>query len=180
SRRVTTATIPSTRRLSEVARHLVIPDGIVTTGWPAVEARCREWGDEFDEWQRGLGRVMLGKRDGGEYASTVGGITLSIPRQVAKTFLVGRTVFALCAEFPGLKVLWTAHRARTATNTFRSLQGFARRKAVRPHLARTRNDGIRAANGEQEIQFANGSVIMFGARETDRKSTRLNSSHVKI
>lgn len=160
------ATRPSTRRLSEVARHVVIPSGIVTTGWPAVERRCREFGDEFDEWQRGAGRVILGKRADGSYAATVGGVVLSIPRQVAKTFLVSRIVFALCVEFPGLKVLWTAHRTRTSTNTFRSLQGYAQRKAVRPHLAQTRNDGIRTANGEQEIQFANGSVIMFGARET--------------
>lgn len=154
-------TTPSTRRLSEVARHVVIPSGIVTTGWPAVESQCREFGDEFDEWQRGLGRVVLGKRDDGIYAATIGGITLSIPRQVAKTFLVGRIVFALCVLFPGLKVLWTAHRTRTATNTFKSLQGYAKRKKVAPHIA-----GIRTTNGEQEIQFTNGSVIMFGARET--------------
>ncbi len=146
----------------------MIPEGIVTTGWPQVEAQCAEWGDEFDEWQRGLGRVMLGRRESGEYASTVGGITLSIPRQVAKTFLVGRTVFGLSAQFPGLKVLWTAHRTRTATNTFRSLEGYAKRKAVAPHIKPGRRDGmgIRAANGEQEIPFRNGSNIMFGARET--------------
>jgi hypothetical protein len=159
-------TTPSTRRLSEVARHVVIPSGIETTGWAAVERRCREFGDEFDEWQRGAGRVILGRRADGIYAATVGGVTLSIPRQVAKTFLVGRIVFALCVEFPGLKVLWTAHRVRTATNTFKSLQGFAKRKNVRAHLAPTRNEGIRTANGEQEIAFANGSIIMFGARET--------------
>jgi hypothetical protein len=144
----------------------VIPSGIVTTGWPAVEAKCQEFGDEFDEWQRGAGRVILGKRADGIYAATVGGITLSIPRQVAKTFLVGRIIFALCVLFPGTKVLWTAHRTRTATNTFKALQAYAKRKQVRIHLAPTRTDGIRTTNGEQEIQFANGSVIMFGARET--------------
>lgn len=154
------ATRGSTRRLSEVARHLVIPEGIVTTGWPQVEAQCREWGVEFDEWQRGLGRVALGKRESGEYAATIGGITMSIPRQVAKTFWTSRTVFALCAQFPGLRVLWTAHRARTATNTFRSLQGFSQRKAVAPFVR-----SVRQANGEQEIEFRNGSIIMFGARE---------------
>ena len=151
---------PSTRRLSEVARHVVIPQGIVTTGWPAVESKCREFGVEFDEWQRGLGRVILGKRSDGVYASTIGGVTLSIPRQVAKTFLVARIVFALCALFPGTKVLWTAHRTRTATNTFKSLQGFCRLRKVAPYVA-----SIRVANGEQEILFTNGSVMMFGARE---------------
>jgi len=104
--------------------------------------------------------VILGKRENGEYAATVGGVTLSIPRQVAKTFLVGRIVFALCALFPNLKVLWTAHRTRTATNTFQSLQGFAKRKQVVPYISH-----IRTANGEQEIGFVNGSRIMFGARE---------------
>lgn len=153
-------TKPSTLRLSEVARHVVIPDGIVTTGWTSVEAQCREFGDEFDEWQRGLGKVILGKRADGIYASTIGGITLSIPRQVAKTFLVGRIIFALCVLFPGMTVLWTAQRTRTSTRTFQSLQGFAKRSKVAPYI-----DHTRTANGEQEIGFRNGSVIMFGARE---------------
>ena len=166
-------TSPSTSRLSEVARHVVIPSGITSTGWPAVEAKCAEFGDEFDEWQRGAGKVILGKRADGIYAATVGGITLSIPRQVAKTFLVGRIVFALCVLFPGLTVLWTAHRTRTSTGTFQKLQGLARRKAVAPHISH-----IRTTNGEQEIGFTNGSVIMFGAREagsTSRCSTRRRS-----
>lgn len=157
------ATNPSTRRLSEVARHVVIPSGVVSTAWPAVERRCAEFGDEFDEWQRGAGRVMLGKRASGEYAATVGGITLSIPRQVAKTFLVGRIVFALCTLFPNLTVLWTAHRTRTTSKTFGSLRGFAMRQSVSKYLRAV--NPIRSANGEQEIHFANGSVIMFGARE---------------
>jgi len=155
-----TATKSSTRKLSEVARHVVMPSGIVSTGWRDVEDQCREFGDEFDEWQRGAGSLILGKDTEGIYTATVGGVTISIPRQVAKTFLVGRIVFALCVLFPGLKVLWTAHRTRTSTNTFKSLQGYARRKSVAPHV-----ESIRTANGEQEIAFVNGSVIMFGARE---------------
>lgn len=154
------ATKRSTLRLSEVARHVVIPEGIVSTGWREVRDQCAEFGDSFDTWQDGAGQVMLGKRKDGLYAATVGGITLSIPRQVAKTFLVGRIIFALCVLFPGLKVLWSAHRARTSTMTFRNLQGFARRKKVAPHIS-----AIRTANGEQEIVFTNGSIIMFGARE---------------
>lgn len=153
-------TKPSGRKLSEVARHVVYPQGIVSTAWPLVAARCSEWGIEFDAWQSGLGQVMLGKRANGEYAATVGGVTLSIPRQVAKTFLVSRTVFALCSLHAGLTVLWTAHRTRTATNTFDGLRGFARQAAVAPYIA-----VIRATNGEQEIRFTNGSRIMFGARE---------------
>ncbi|MET7867972.1 hypothetical protein [Micromonospora taraxaci] len=132
----------------------------MSTGWPAVREKCREFGDVFDEWQEGAGRAILGKRADGIYAATIGGVVLSIPRQVAKTFLVGRIIFALCVLFPGFKAIWTAHRTRTATNTFKALQGFARRKKVAPYIAY-----IRTANGEQEIGFRNGSVIMFGARE---------------
>ncbi|SDN79315.1 terminase [Geodermatophilus sp. DSM 45219] len=149
-------------RLSEAARHVVLPSGITSTGWPAVEQQLREFGVEFDEWQQGLSRAVLGKRADGLYAATVGGVVLSIPRQVAKTFLVSRLIFALCVLFPGLKVLWTAHHNRTITNTFRGLQGFAQHPKVAPFLA---HNGIRTANGEQEIRFLNGSIIMFGARE---------------
>ncbi|WP_402465772.1 hypothetical protein [Isoptericola aurantiacus] len=162
----TVATVErSELRLSEVARHVVIPSGIVDTLWFEIEQQCREFGVVFDVWQDGLGQVTFGLRDDGLYAATVGGITLSIPRQVAKTFFVSRAIFALCVLFPNLTVLWTAHRTRTATQTFQKLQGFAKRKRVAPHLAPGRNDGIRTTNGEQEIRFRNGSVIMFGARE---------------
>lgn len=152
----------STPRLSEAARHVVIPSGIVTTGWSSVKAKGAELGIFFDEWQDGTGRIALGKRSDGKYAATIGGVVLSIPRQVGKTFLVGSIVFILCVLFPGLTVIWTAHRTRTTTNTFRSLQGMARRKKIAPHIAR---NGIRTANGEQEIRFRNGSAILFGARE---------------
>lgn len=157
----------STLRLSEVSRHVVIPEGIVDTLWFEVEERCREFGDTFDVWQDGLGQVTLGLDENGMFAATVGGVTISIPRQVAKTFIVGRIVVALCTLFPNLTVLWTAHRLRTTTNTFLKLKGYVTRRAVRPHLRPGRNLGtaIRDANGEQEIPFANGSTILFGARE---------------
>jgi hypothetical protein len=157
---VRSPTKPSTPRLSEVARHVVIPKGIVTTGWPAVRAKAAELGIHYDPWQDGIGTLTLGKRRNGKYAATVGGIVWSIPRQVGKTFTVGSMLMVLCILFPGLKVIWTAHRTRTATSAFRSMQGMARRKRFAPHIKH-----IRTANGEQEIAFRNGSVIMFGARE---------------
>jgi hypothetical protein len=158
-------TKPSPPKLSEAARHLVYPSGIVTTGWPRIERRLVDMGVEFDPWQQGAARLILGKRKDGKYAATVGGVVWSIPRQVGKTFTIGSLLIAMCIEFPGFKVLWTAHRTRTATDAFRSMQGMVKRKRVRPHLAAGRNDGIRTANGEQEIAFRNGSSIMFGARE---------------
>jgi hypothetical protein len=151
---------PSSPRLTEVARHVVIPKGIVTTAWPRVVAKCADMGVTFDEWQNGIGAVALGKRKDGKYAATVGGVVLSIPRQVGKTFLVGMIIIALCALFPGLTVLWSAHRTRTATKTFQTLKGLTSRKKIKPYMLDPRN-----SNGEQEIRFKNGSVIMFGARE---------------
>ena len=160
-------TKPSTPRLSEAARHLVVPRGIVTTGWPQVVAKGLELGLGFDWWQDSLGKAVLGKRKDGKYAATVGGVVLSIPRQVGKTYFVGALLMIMCILFPGLKVVWTAHRTRTATNTFRALQGMAKRKRIAPHIALNERGklAIRTANGEQEIGFRNGSIIMFGARE---------------
>jgi hypothetical protein len=153
-------TKPGTRLLSDVARHVVVPDGIVASGYPAVRDRCRDLGILHDDWQQGLGRLALAKRADGKYAATVGGVVLSIPRQVGKTFLVGSIAFALGLLYPGFTVIWTAHRTRTSNETFRKMQGLAGRSKVKPHVA-----DIRRANGEQEITFANGSRIMFGARE---------------
>lgn len=126
-----------------------------------MAARIEEWGDSFDVWQVGIGQAVLGKRADGMYACTIGGVVLSIARQVAKTFIVGRILFALASLFPGMKIIWTAHRVSTTGNTFRNLRRFAKSRRVAPYIAY-----IRATNGEQEIGFTNGSVIRFGARES--------------
>ncbi len=140
---------------------MVVPSGIVTTGWGAVYRRIREFGDVFDQWQQDAGSLILGKREGGEHAATVGGITLSIARQVAKTFMVGRIVFALCTLFPDLTVIWTAHRLRTSDETFRKMSALCQKRSVAKYI-----DGKpREANGQQEIRFKTGSRILFGARE---------------
>jgi len=117
-------------------------------------------GVSFDPWQHGIGSIALGKRRSGKYAATVGGIVMSIPRQVGKTFLVGMIMIALCVIYPGFTALWTAHRTRTASMTFASMQAMVKKKKIWPHI-----DAIRTSNGEQEIRFKNGSIIMFGARE---------------
>ncbi len=153
-------TKPSTYRLSEVARKVVLPAGVTHTGWPAVEARCRDLGVRFRPWQVGAGKVILAKRSNGKYAATIGGTGMSIPRQVGKTFLVGAIVFALCLLRPGLTVIWTAHRLRTAGETFKKMQGFARRAKVKPFIAK-----VVLGSGEEEIVLTNGSRILFGARE---------------
>ena len=152
-------TAPSTPRLSEYAKHFVFPAGIERTVWTRVEAKGEELGLRFDWWQSQLGTVCLGYGGDGKYVATVGGIGLSIPRQVGKTFFVLATLVILCILFPGLQVVWTAHHLRTSTRTFTALRGICKRRKVAPHVK-----AMRAANGEQQVEFMNGSVIMFGAR----------------
>ena len=149
----------STPKLSDVARHVVVPQGVATTGWPAVKAKAAELGVTFRWWQEPIGRIILGKRADGKYASTIGGTGLSIPRQVGKTFLVGMVVFALCLLRPKLTVVWSAHRVRTAEETFKKLQALTRRKRISPFVSR-----VILGSGEESIEFTNGSRILFGAR----------------
>lgn len=150
----------STSKLSEIAKHVVAPQGVVSTGWPAVEAKCAELGVRFRSWQPDVGRLILSKRADGKYAATVGGTGMSIPRQVGKTFLVGAIVFALCLLRPNLTVIWTAHRLRTAEETFGKMQVFASRKRIKPHIRK-----IVLGSGDEAIEFHNGSRVLFGARE---------------
>lgn len=159
-------TATSTPRLSEYALAFKFPDGIKKTVWTRVEAKGKELDLGFDWWQSQLGTVCLGYGDDGQYVATVGGVGLSIPRQVGKTYFVLALLVIMCILFPGLQVVWTAHHLRTSTKTFTTLRGICRRKKVAPHIA---IDGrgkpaIRSSNGEQEVIFRNGSKIMFGAR----------------
>ena len=147
-------------KLSDLARHVIVPPKLASTGWPAVRDKCQELGIRFDPWQDGAGRIILSKHSDGTYATSVGGVVMSIPRQVGKTFLLGAIVFALCLLTPGITVIWTAHRLRTAAETFSTMQGMSRRRKIAPHIAK-----IVLGSGEEEIQFANGSRILFGARE---------------
>lgn len=151
--------VSSTPRLSEYSKQFVFPAGIVRTVWPRVEAKGAELGLGFDWWQSQLGSVCLGYGADGRYVSTVGGIGMSIPRQVGKTYFVLAMLVILCVLFPGLQVVWTAHHLRTSTKTFTVLRGICRRKRVAPYVR-----ALRAANGEQQVEFTNGSTIMFGAR----------------
>lgn len=158
---------PDAPSLREAAKHLIVPDGIERTVWPKVKYRLDTMGVRLDRWQEGFCRAALGVRDDGKYAATVGGVGASIPRQVGKTFLISHLMIAMCVEFPGLRVIWTSHHGRTTTNTFRAVQDAVRRPKVMLHLKKNnRNQGIRTGAGEQEIEFSNGSIMMFGARES--------------
>ncbi|AGK85758.1 putative terminase [Mycobacterium phage 33D] len=77
----------STATLSEVARHVIAPQGIVSTAWPSVRATCGAMGLGFDLWQDDLGKLICAKRDDGLYAADM--FAMSIPRQTGKTYLLG-------------------------------------------------------------------------------------------
>lgn len=158
---VQSKTKPGTQKLSEVARLVVAPDGITATGWPAVAALCNQkLGIEFDGWQDGAGRLILAKRADGKLAAMIGGVGISIPRQVGKTYLIAAIVFALCILRPGLLVIWSAHHARTHEETFLGMQAFADRVKIKPYIA-----DVFKGSGDEEVRFRNGSRILFGARE---------------
>lgn len=148
----------STPRLSEAARHVVVPKSVVTTGWPSVRETCFRVGITFDPWQDGAGAAILGKRKDRLYAAEA--IILSIPRQVGKTYLIGAIIFALCLQEPGTLVLWTAHRVPTANETFGSMKALVEQPRLRPHII-----SATAPAGNGVIKFRNGSRILFGARE---------------
>jgi len=148
------------KKLSEVARHLIMPSGIVSTAWPSVASQLERMELPLDRWQQGLCQAILAKREDGQYACGVGGAVASIPRQSGKTYTIGALIFALCMASPGLLVLWSAHRTRTHNETFKTMDSMANRKAIAPFI-----ENVRKANGEQEVEFTNGSRILFGARE---------------
>ncbi|WP_242089239.1 hypothetical protein [Curtobacterium sp. DN_7.5] len=160
----TSTSTPSDLRLSQYAKKFVFPSGIAKTVWPRVEAKGSEIGLGFDWWQQQLGTVCLGYGVDGKYVATVGGIGMSIPRQVGKTYFVLAMLVVLCILYPGLQVVWTAHHLSTSTKTFTSLRGICQRKLVRPHLAPGRK-GLRSSHSEQQAVFRNGSTIMFGSRK---------------
>lgn len=158
---------PATNRrpLSEVARHVVVPEGIVGSEWPSVRKTCRRLGWDFDGWQDGASMLILSQRvektrsGANEYAADT--IVISIPRQVGKTYLIGCIIFALCLMKPGLRVIWTAQVKDTALETFEKFFDMSQGPRVKPHIKATPR-----GKGDEAIEFHNGSTIEFGARES--------------
>lgn len=155
------ATPAGMKKLSEVARFVVAPQGIVSTDWPQVRDTCRDkLGIRFDGWQDGVGRLLLARRADGKLAATVGGVGLCFPRQVGKTWLLTGLMFGLCVDTPGLLVAWTSHHQKTTSETFMVMQGWAKNPQIAPFVQR-----VYTGSGDEEIRFKSGSRILFGARE---------------
>ena len=108
----------SERRLSEIARHLVQPSGIVGSDFNLVNRAAVKAGIRYDLWQQGFLYLLLAKREDGRYACGAGGAVLSSCRQIGKTFMIGTAMFILCAGRRHTLVIWTAHHTRTSDETF--------------------------------------------------------------
>src|SRR5690554_5860277 len=104
-------------------RHLVKPDGIVSTGWPSVRDTCARVGITFDPWQADLNRDILAKDSSGLYAADT--VAMSICRQSGKTYNVGGIVFADSIIHPGTTTVWTAHRFKVSRETFNAMKAIA-------------------------------------------------------
>lgn len=142
------------------ARHLVLPQGIVATGWPAARKLCSQIGLEFDKWQDELNQCILAKGEDGDYAADL--VLLSICRQAGKTWDVGAIVFADSIIHAGTTTVWTAHRFKVAKETFIALKAMAQSPLLEAYIDKTK---ITTASGNECIPFRNGSRIVFGARE---------------
>jgi hypothetical protein len=142
------------------ARHVVLPEGIVSSGFPAVRETCRRIGIGFDPWQADMNKCILAKDVSGLYAADT--VALSICRQAGKTYDIGGLVFADCIISPGSTTVWTAHRFKVARETFTALKGLALSKPMAPHVD---PDAIFTGAGNESIGFRNGSRIVFAARE---------------
>lgn len=147
-------------RLSDVARRLVLPSGLTATEWPSIKRRTDQMGIRYDPWQADLVRGAFGKRKNGKYAASVGGVVWSLPRQVGKTFTVGSMLFAYAIEHPGSLILWTSHHKQTTKETMLTMQAMAQKPRIAPYV-----DQVLTGSGTEAVLFANGSRILFGARD---------------
>ncbi len=142
------------------AAHVVLPKGIVTSGFPSTDQVCRRIGIVFDPWEADLNRCLLAKTRAGLYAADTA--LLSIPRQVGKTFDVGSVTFADSIINPGTTTVWTAHRFKVARESFNEMRAWAKSPLLVPHID---YDDITTGAGNECIPFRNGSRILFAARE---------------
>lgn len=141
-------------------RHLVLPDGIESTGWPALRETAARVGIRFDPWQAELNRAIVAKDADGLYAADT--VVMSICRQSGKTFNVGGLTLADSLITPGTRTVWTAHRFPVARESFLELKSLVTQPAM---LAHVDPDAITTAAGNECIPFRNGSKIYFKARE---------------
>ena len=136
----------SERRLSEIAKILRQPEGIVGSEFTRINKAARKAGIRFDLWQQGFLWLLFAKNAEGKYACGADGAVLSSCRQIGKTFTVGTALFLKAILTPNLKAIWTAHHTRTSDETFADMCEMEHNPVLGRYVER-----IRRANGQQEI-----------------------------
>lgn len=149
--------------LVDIARHCVVPDDIVFTRYGELIApELSGMGVEFDRWQEDIWYAALGLREDGSLACDVMGVTLSIGRQVGKTWGIMVGLIAICLSRPGTLVVWSSHHDRTSSQTLDKIAGIVEKPAIRPKMRAS--FPVVFTDDNRGVHFANGSKILFGAR----------------
>jgi hypothetical protein len=151
--------------LVEIARHCVIPDDIAFTRYyELIAPELPGMGVELDQWQEDVWQVALGLREDMSLCCDVMGVTLSIARQVGKTWGIMVGLIAICLSRPGTTVVWSSHHDRTSSETLAKMQGIVEKPAIRPKMRA--QFPVVFTDDSRGVHFANGSRILFGARSS--------------
>lgn len=149
--------------LVDAARHCVVPDDMVLTRYGELIAPELAGMDVvLDRWQEDIWYAALGLREDGSLACDVMGVTLSIPRQVGKTWGIMVGLIAICLSRPGTLVIWSSHHDRTSSETLTKIAGIVEKPAIRPKMRPSYP--VVFTDDNRGVHFANGSRILFGAR----------------
>lgn len=149
--------------LVDVARYCVIPDDIAFTRYhELIEPELPGMGVVLDRWQEDIWYAALGLREDASLACDVMGVTMSIPRQVGKTWGIMVGLIAICLSRPGTLVIWSSHHDATSGQTVEKMAGIVEKPAIRPKM-RTQHPVV-MNDDNRGVHFANGSKILFGAR----------------
>lgn len=151
--------------LVEIARHCVIPDDIAFTRfYELIAPELPGMGVELDQWQEDVWQVALGLREDMSLCCDVMGVTLSIARQVGKTWGIMVGLIAICLSRPSTTVVWSSHHDRTSSETLAKMQGIVEKPAIRPKMRA--QFPVVFTDDSRGVHFANGSRILFGARSS--------------
>lgn len=151
--------------LVDVARHCVLPDDIASTRYfELIAPELPGMGVNLDRWQEDVWYAGLGVREDGTLACDVMGVTLSIARQVGKTWGIMVGLVAICLSRPGTLVIWSSHHDRTSSETLTKIAGIVEKPLIRPKM-RAQHPVV-MTDDSRGVHFANGSRILFGARSS--------------
>jgi hypothetical protein len=151
--------------LVDIARHCVVPDDMALTRYDELIApELSGMGVTLDRWQEDVWYAALGLREDGTLACDVMGVTLSIARQVGKTWGIMVGLVAICLSRPGTLVIWSSHHDRTSSETLTKIAGIVEKPLIRPKMRA--QYPVVMTDDSRGVHFANGSRILFGARSS--------------